>query len=181
MMSGFLPLFPRVAANWLRVHEQQKLTMTHTHSHTKKKRSTDLPEGALTQDLAQLKLLGVGLLRALFNVMRDADLLHRHVILRSNTQQKRIKPCLDHKQFVLSTFWCHQRAPRTPPTPELLINPFQTSDRSYSSFQRVKSFDSTRLEESNHSAPKQLIIACSFQLCDVISVRLRLLPLLSRL
>lgn len=57
-------------------------------THTLTNCATDLPEGALAQDLAQFELLGVGLLRALFNVMRDGDLLHRHVILRNSSEFK---------------------------------------------------------------------------------------------
>lgn len=57
---------------------------THRLIHTQMKYAADLAEGALTQDLAQLELLRVSLLRALFNMMRDADLLHRHVVLKNN-------------------------------------------------------------------------------------------------
>lgn len=80
MMSGFLPFLPPMSL--LIACECRWKSSKHTHTH--KKRATDLSEGALTQDLAQLELLGVGLLRALFHMMRDADLLHRHVILTNS-------------------------------------------------------------------------------------------------
>lgn len=57
---------------------------TETHTQT----DTHLAKGALSQDFAQLKLSRVGLLRAFFDVVGDADLLDGHVILL--TQGERI-------------------------------------------------------------------------------------------
>lgn len=54
------------------------------HTHTDK----HLAKGALPQDFAQLELPRVSLLRALLDVVGDADLLDGHVILHSRTRTK---------------------------------------------------------------------------------------------
>lgn len=47
---------------------------------------TDLPERALSQDLAQLKLLWVTLLRPLLHMVSDAELFEGNIVLKSHTK-----------------------------------------------------------------------------------------------